>query len=141
MKHCHHLRARETRALYSFEATIKLSPTIEQDRPIAELRALARRVWVAEGRSLVSCPTLIAHEGDRYYNGRFCSWSSRPWNTIGLSRNQRNVKILLHELAHALGPQTHGVAFVRRYFGLLVQHAKVDPGFLLTTATKLKVAT
>lgn len=48
---------------------------------------------------------------------------------IILSRQQRNVGVLLHELAHGMywGGLPHGPAFARRYLHLLITYGRVPP--------------
>jgi predicted metal-dependent hydrolase len=57
------------------------------------------------------------------YRGRYLSYTiarerGQPW-LIELAPGQRNFYVLIHELAHALGPVQHGVKFAEVYHDLL----------------------
>jgi len=57
------------------------------------------------------------------YHGRYLSYTiarerGQPW-LIELAPGQRNFYVLIHELAHALGPVQHGVKFAEVYHDLL----------------------
>lgn len=121
-------RTRDTRWLYRAENTVlKHNAAAVADTPMAALRRLARRVWRAEaiGRPM---PEIVAGDGEIYGGQRtsYCLGYSR----IVLARHHRTPLVLLHELTHALGPSTHGRAFVRLYFRLLWRYAGYSRHFL-----------
>lgn len=109
-----------TRQLYGIERILTKACRAElagllTDIPIAELRRIASRLGgkrvlavVKAGRGVEVGQSLVS-----FAIGR----------KIVLVRHQRNIFVLIHELAHALGSQReydHGPAFRRRYVQLLV---------------------
>lgn len=127
-------RAVATRRVYHWEAQVKLSPWLEQDRPIAALRVMANWVFDHEGHPPYR---VVAHRGVLWGGQRlsFCYSTG----VIYLARNQRTFKILLHEIAHALGHWDHLEDFVRCYLGLLVQYGREDPCQLLQHADEYRL--
>lgn len=96
---------------YLFEDVLWETPgfaRVKQIRPIAELQVLAALVWAREGKG--ACPEVRArdHKDHSYYE---------YGGHIYLARAHRSIGGVLHELAHALGPNdklTHGPAFRAR---------------------------
>jgi hypothetical protein len=86
--------------------------SLKKFRPMAELQLLAGLVWAREkGRG--KCPIIRAKLRNDY--------SYHCDGVIHLARKHRSVGGLLHEMAHALGPNdklTHGPTFRRRCFRL-----------------------
>lgn len=111
-------RGGDTQRVYLFESTLGLG---EVEEPIAQLRALARRVWRAESGRRDRCPEVVAGRGYAWPSGGLSSYCEGR-RRIVLARHQRCRKILLHELAHALGPTTHGRRFQDRYAHLLLRY-------------------
>lgn len=120
----------ETRRLYRFENQFsrKLPYECRRDRPITELRLIAQTVWRKWGRKGAKCPEIKCHHGYRMTGG----WYSYAlgYSEIYLSRSQRNVMVLLHELTHTMGHGTHGKGFVEKYIRLLVEYGWCDEGEL-----------
>lgn len=66
-------------------------------------------------------PTLIFGPGTKF-NGRYISYTGGNYGNpdlIELSPGERNFYVLIHELAHALGPTKHGIKFAEIYHDLL----------------------
>ena len=105
-------RMRDTRRVYAFELHLA-----GPNQPIRRLRALARRIWSAESKRRDRCPTIVAGRGTPLKTklSSYCYGRSR----IVLARNQRDRVTLIHEMVHALGCETHGDRFQRRYAELL----------------------
>lgn len=104
---------------YAFEDMVWTTPgfaELKRVRPLAELQLLAGLVWAREG-GRGKCPDVLPlARGERSY---FLS------GKINLLPNQRSAGILLHEIAHALGPNdklTHGPAFRRRCINLYKEY-------------------
>jgi hypothetical protein len=96
---------------YLFEDVIWETPSFEplrRKRPISDLQLLAGLVWAREnGKG--KCPLVRAKLKNDY--------SYHCGDVIHLARKHRSIGGLLHEMAHALGPNdklTHGPAFRRR---------------------------
>lgn len=107
-------RAAVTRLFYLFEREcIPQGP----DTPIAVLRRLAKRIWREQTGRRDQCPTIVAGNGCRQ-NNRWISYCEGR-SKIVLARHERRIPVLIHEMAHALGPETHGRAFERRFFVLM----------------------
>lgn len=85
---------------------------LRRQRSMHELQLVAGLVWARE-RGKGKCPVIRAKpRNDASY---YCD------GVIHLARKHRSVGGLLHEMAHALGPNdklTHGPAFRRRCFRL-----------------------
>jgi hypothetical protein len=121
--------ARETRWLYRVEWKIlNLNREAVKDRKIGYLRTLAQEVWANEAPGGRTMPTILASKGIKYSRG----WYSycEGFTKIVLSRRQRSIMVLLHELTHALGPCIHGKRFVTLYFYLLHKYAGYNRFFL-----------
>lgn len=101
----------DTRRLYRFEEEeLRGRPIL----PIANLRALARRIWKKFGKKKL--PPVVAGRGD-FYNGRLYSYYDG--DRIVLARNERRKFVLIHEIVHALGHDNHDRRFVEQYCSLL----------------------
>jgi hypothetical protein len=103
---------------YLFEEVLEATPAFAQLRKRASLSALqmhAALVWQAEkGRG--ACPAVLRRRADDYSHYEVVPGSGKP-GVIHLARKHQNLGGLLHELAHALGPNdklTHGPTFRRR---------------------------
>lgn len=119
-----------TRRLYSLE---KLFPR-EKDVPMSELREFGLTIWFTEGGGIA--PKIVAGRGAKY-NGRLLSYCEQePFQapTIVLSRNQRKVTVLIHEITHGLGYWTHDEKFVKRYFEILDRWTPLKRDYLLLLA-------
>ena len=110
-------RARDTQRVYAFELCLA-GPS----RPMRVLRALARRIWAAETPRRERCPVVVAGRGLRL-GVRLASYCEGRCRIV-LTRNQRDRVTLIHELVHALGFETHGERFQRRYAELLGRYYK-----------------
>jgi hypothetical protein len=132
-----------TRRFYRFEDVLKDGPyrdrTFWADRPMATLQRLAARIWSAE-RPAQRAPLVVAGRGTPGGDGSWLSYCTaircgrEPWQPIiVLSRHQRNVEVLLHEMSHAMTPHAkydHGPAFARTFVYLMATYAGV-PGLLV----------
>lgn len=107
-------RAALTRRLYAWESEFVI-PVRQQS--MRALRAWARKVWEDMAHPRYGCPVIVAGNGHRQ-NGRWMSYCEGR-SRIVLARQDRNRRILAHELAHALGPETHGIRFQERYAEIL----------------------
>lgn len=103
-----------TRKLYNWEAEWVKTPPLQ---PIAVLRRLGERIWRENTRRRDRCPVVVAGRGIEQGGNllSYCEGRSR----IVLARHQRERRTLIHEMAHALGPETHGHRFQERYADLL----------------------
>lgn len=125
-----------TRRLYRFETKLdgRVPIHLSRDRPVVTLQRLADHIWTGE-RLSAPRPRVVAGRGtpadDR--TGLTSYWHAFKWegedawvSEVVLSRTQRNVKTLLHELAHAMSWRglDHGPAFVRRYLYLLATYGR-----------------
>lgn len=102
---------RVTAAFYAFEEGLWNAPSfapLKKRVALTDLQALAALVWKAEG-GRGSPPTVHHRKGVTQY-----VYADQE---IHLDPQHQNLGGLLHELAHALGPNdklTHGPAFRRR---------------------------
>lgn len=109
--------SQSTRRVY--EIDVHLSSGLPS-LPIASLRALARRVWRNHGKGQM--PKIVA--GDGFRRPRLSYY--QEGGLIVMARNQRNVVVILHELAHALDDDvTHGRGFQNRYADLLGRYLRL----------------
>ena len=79
-------------------------------------------------RAGLPVPKVVAGKGTEY-SGGWCSYAA-GYQKIVLTRSQRTVAVLLHELVHTFGFGTHGKKFVRKYIELLVEYAGCNEGEL-----------
>jgi hypothetical protein len=116
----------ETRRLYRFEnhAARYLPSECVRLRAIGELRLLAQIAWRKHGRKGLPCPEVIAGKGTPM-SGHWYSYTL-GYSRIVLSRAQRSILVLLHELTHATGhgghDGGHGRGFLRKYIELLCDY-------------------
>lgn len=132
-------QAHASRRAYAFNrGLLELSPYLREDRPIAHLRSLSTVVWRREARLKHAAPKIVAGAGwDLGPKWGLTSYSQK--GLIVLTRDQRNIGVLLHELAHALGPHdklTHGPAFIERLVRLLHLYGAVHPAKLMAAVLK-----
>lgn len=132
-------RGVETRRLYAFESSSKnYSSFANRQRSLPFLRTLAGAVWRKHGRTRQATPSIAFGEGTPHGNQKVSFCEGR--NYIELAETQRDVKVLLHELTHALGyGNPHGKGFVRKYFDLLEEYGRCDRGALLLDAALFKL--
>jgi hypothetical protein len=107
------------------------------ERPMAELQRLAARVWVHEGGQRPR-PAVVAGRGDR---SRCDMWEDGT-AVIVLSRGQRCIYTLLHEIAHALGTlreADHGPTFTERLLFLYGTYGRANPIDLYCVALESRV--
>lgn len=112
------------RKLYEFDGRWLARVRRWPKYPVARLRALAVRI--ARDHARVA-PVVVGGRGTRGGDGTLYSY--QHGQRIELVRNDQDVPVLLHELAHWLQGergQVHGPAFVRRYLGLLVRYAGLN---------------
>jgi len=125
-------RALNTRRLYAFEATVlKLNPYLSMQRNKLWLVEQAELIWVGEGGNFVE------PRPELYFNDALKLSYSQSGHGIHFAKGQHDLMTLIHELAHALGPEheeIHGRSFVVRYFRMLVAHGRVDMNVLYTDA-------
>ena len=108
-------RTLDTKRVYRFEGLYFRGHRLNRDLPIKKLRQIAYKTWPSYLKS--TFPKIKTGTGTKY-NGRYYSYFQEGVGII-LSRNQRNVLTLLHELTHALGHGEHDHKFVNKYFKLL----------------------
>lgn len=125
-----------TRRMYYLHNTyLGTHPLFRQDVPKSKLVKFAERVWAemtAHRPKNYACPLIVYGKGWPVGTGRasYCEGRSR----VELVRGQRNKMILLHEIAHALGPVNHGDRFVQVYFDLLSRFTRISRKWLLECA-------
>lgn len=107
---------------------------------MAQLQRLAVRVWLDVGRTTPP-PRVVAGSG-MPWGTLYVGWTSyEQGGRIVLARHQRNMAVLLHEVAHALHPRgiAHGPRFMKTWIGLCVQYGRADPAYLINMAAEAKV--
>lgn len=111
-------RGWHTRRVYMFEDVIDFgSPVVR----IGTLRRLGQRIWRENTGRRDRCPSIVAGKG--IWDGqRFVSYCYGRADII-MARQQRTKLILIHEMTHALGPETHGKRFQNRYADLIARYA------------------
>lgn len=107
----------DTRKVYRFEQEIERGA---RRLPMRDLRALARRIWRENTGRRDRCPAVVAGRGLQFH-GRLVSYCLGRSRVV-LARNQRTRITLIHEVVHALGPETHGDRFQRRYADLIARY-------------------
>ncbi len=105
-----------TRRVYKAEARWKA-----EEWYMGGLQALADFAWFQE-RPKQAPPRVVAARGARYGGRGLLSYYDPDTHTIYLSRHQRDPKVLLHELVHALGNMKHDDAFWSKLLDLLRRH-------------------
>lgn len=124
--------ARFNRRAARFQFTVDKHPSCPcTDVPMAVLQRLAGYVWASESVQRPA-PRVVAGRGtpaDGLAGGSTGYTSYEQAGKIVLARTQRNVSVLLHELAHAMHPRGyhHGPAWLATYKRLLVRYGGVDP--------------
>lgn len=103
-----HRRAVDTRRLYRFEDTTHFGRWLEQPRRMPCLRRWALRLWALYGRAHA---LRVAAGRGTPYGGKLFSYCMGT-SYIQLARHERTLKVLAHELVHALGYPYHNRAFV-----------------------------
>lgn len=121
-----------TRRLYRYEFDyIHIrSPEIH----MRTLRALGRRIWVGERRSLDLMPSIVAGDGIQVEGYHAASFYDTTFNRIVLARHHRTRTILAHEMTHALGYDNHDERFIRKYFALLANYCNFSAAGLVSGA-------
>jgi hypothetical protein len=132
-----------TRKAYQFHWRLnEMSAALRRDRPIGELRELARRIWREEGTS-IPFPNIVCGRGWELEYWKLCSYvEALVPARIVLSRDMRSVLVLIHELAHVLGPWDkldHGPAFQARNFHLLSRYGGASPADLIAAALEARL--
>lgn len=84
---------------------------------MSELRALGQRIWRETTRRRDRCPSIKAGRGTLHC-GKLVSYCEGR-SSIVLARHERTRSVLIHEMTHALGPETHGRRFQELYARLL----------------------
>lgn len=118
------------RRIYRWELThlrVSDTPYLGWERSIDELRAMTARIWRHEAPAATPMPAVVAGRGC-IGSSSLLSFYEPNQHRIVLCRQQRNFGVLLHEIAHALGPRdriSHGPAFIDRVLGLYVQYGRV----------------
>lgn len=118
-------QALHTRRLYAWEREVMhVRRPLNVSLPMEVIHAWVDTIWLSEGRTKRK-PRVVAGRGE-FYNGRWLSfYQTTPGPRIVLARNQRNLGVVLHELAHALVGNRgydHGPAFVECYLYLLERY-------------------
>lgn len=121
-----------TRKFYAMSSEIRLEPWLSVCYGAATMNRIADRVWSRYGRG--PKPKVVCGRGLPWPQGGYTSYFDVGENTIVLARHQRSLAVLLHELAHALTPQSkfdHGPAFCLMYARLLEEFAGEDGDYVL----------
>lgn len=141
------MKAKITRRFYRFEDALEgryyRQRAFWTARPMATLQRLTARIWDAE-RPGQRMPLVVAGRGTPGGDGSWLSYCTairygrEPWQPIiVLSRHQRNVEVLIHEIAHAMTPHAkydHGPAFARTFVYLMATYARVPDLLALAEA-------
>ena len=131
-------RGHATRWLYQQEArALRFNNFAYEDRPMAYLKRLARKIWAKEAPKGRRFPEIRAGRGcpSRTTLTSYCL----GFTEIELARHHRNILVLIHELTHALGPCIHGPRFVSLYFRLLHKYAGYNRWFLQFVAAERNI--
>lgn len=124
--------------LYKFE-TEALGANYIPDQRIGVLRTLARRVW--HQTNSVGRLRLMFGLGMLRYNEPISFTEIVPGgHEITLIAGERNAIILLHEIAHCMGPRTHGADFTRLYIDLLALYTSHSRVYLEREAITHRIA-
>lgn len=103
---------------YLFEDIVWETPSfadLKKLRPLKELQLLACLIWVRE-KGPGPCPSVRAI-GNKPCSDYLTSGQRGVGGVISLAKQHQSLGGLLHEIAHALGPNdklTHGPAFRKR---------------------------
>jgi len=128
-------RGVDTRRLYHFEAHYFRATAASRILPMGALRLLAARIWREFGGGK-PMPKIVAGKGTPH-GGAWFSYSQGDY--IQLSRNQRNMLVLIHELIHSMGYDEHDRAFVKIYLRILIRYLRLDKDKILTAAKKYRI--
>ena len=109
-------KALETRRLYRFEGTWFRRSPYSKSRKMSYLKSEARYIWRTM-KFEADMPKIKAGKGV-LHNGYWYSYYSIN-DGIVLSRSQRNIITLIHEIVHHLGHDEHDHKFVDQYFKIL----------------------
>lgn len=130
------LLAEETHRLYSWEDRTKdkkgFPYVLVCERTMPDLQDFTDKVWESHGRAGWSKPIVKAWNGLcwRQRRKKFQGWSFSTGRDIKLAKRHRNKLVLIHEIVHAMGYDTHGRGFVRKYAELLVEFGGIDRAWL-----------
>lgn len=127
---------RQARAVYAWEDRV-VAPRDASRVPFARMQALVDHVWASEG---LRWPPRVRPK--------------RPSRTTLATGSRLAIEapaelpswVLLHEIAHAMTdpddgtPGNHGADFLGVYVGLLVRHARMDPGLLAESLAEAGLA-
>ena len=109
-------KALETRRIYRFEGDYFRRSNYSKLRKIKYLRSEAIYIWRVM-KFKTELPNIKTGRGV-INNGYWYSYYQEDEGIV-LSRSQRNIITLVHELVHALGYDDHDKAFVNQYFQIL----------------------
>ena len=100
---------------------------LQMDLPMADLQSLAAYIWYKE-KPPYPFPAVVAGRGGVNSDGSLYSYQQE--DRIVLTRDNRTVLVLLHELAHAMvrHGRDHGVAFRRKFVYLLGEYSTIGKG-------------
>jgi hypothetical protein len=131
-----------TRKFYAFDRRLAWLVEWSGYLTIPQLQRLAAYVWAAE-RQRGPVPRVVAGRGILWGGSRLSYYRrDDPVPRIELSRHQRDVGTLLHELAHAMGPWDkldHGPAFTARCFHLYLLYGRINPARLMEAAMETRL--
>ena len=135
------MKAVDTRRLYLFEHTFLIEkPYLRKPRSIQFLRALADQVWAKHGRDGEKTPAVRITDGAATSSCLGRSEIELATATATYRNMAHNtVDTLLHELTHAMGYQSHGAGFARKYLELLSEYGQCDEGELRMAMTLFNV--
>lgn len=105
----------------SWEAAKAYDTYLLDDTPMNELQALALQIW--KDRRMPKTLYVSGGRGTPHGN-RLFSYCQKLGTEVRivLARPQRNLFVLLHEMAHALGPHDHNRQFARLHLDLLTRY-------------------
>lgn len=125
MKKSRFHKAIETRRIYKFEGECFHGSYYSKQRRIKYLRSEAIYIW-RKMKFKEEMPKLTAGKGV-LNNGFWYSYYSID-DGIVLSRSQRNIITLVHEIVHHLGYDEHDHKFLKQYFNILKRCYKFTDG-------------
>lgn len=128
----------QTNRVYRFHEVVPMSDATLRRRSPSYLDRIVERVWERYGRG----PRPVVYYPRSYEDGLFeTSFYNTERGTkmpvIFIAPHQRNLQVLLHELAHALTPREkagHGPRFMEVYIRLMVEFARASEEELLINA-------
>lgn len=121
-----------TAELYDFECQV-LHATIwyEQEHQFDLMHTMLSGIWVQEHGDLSTCPKLVKKENPLVtYQGTTTSYYDPDTHSIALIEGQRNLVVLVHEVAHAMGCYNHDWRFRKLYFRLLDNYVGIKRSWL-----------